>query len=103
MRKAFERAGINQFIHKAYTPKEIGFKKPDLRFFSEIIRKNGHSPEETVMIGNDYKKDIVPAKKTGIHTIYYTNDTDSAEYKNADFIMRDMSELSGIVKLINSF
>jgi len=97
MRKAFERVGINSFLHHAFTSKELGFSKPDVRFFYMIINKTGFKPDEIVMIGNDYEKDIKPAKLAGLHTIFYSKQVDQTRYEYVDYISNDIGKLISIL------
>jgi putative hydrolase of the HAD superfamily len=100
MRKAFERVGINGFLNHAFTSKELGFTKPDVRFFNAIAGKIGFTPDEIVMIGNDYEKDIKPAKIAGFHTIYYSEIMDQVCNEYADYITNDIGQLIRIVPQI---
>ncbi|NLE03633.1 MAG: HAD family hydrolase [Crenarchaeota archaeon] len=97
MRKAFKRVGINDFIRYAFTSKELGFSKPDIRFFHMIVNKTGFKPDEIVMTGNDYEKDIKPAKLAGLHTIFYSKQDDQTQYEYTDYITKDIGQLIGII------
>ena len=43
--------------------------KPDKRFFRAILKVLGAKPEETVMVGDSMKSDIIPAKQLGMNAI----------------------------------
>ena len=59
-----------------------------------IINKTGFKPDEIVMIGNDYEKDIKPAKLAGLHTIFYSKQVDQTRYEYADYITNDIGQLT---------
>jgi putative hydrolase of the HAD superfamily len=44
---------------------EVGWRKPDLRFFREVQRRCGFSADELWMIGDSWKSDIRPAAELG--------------------------------------
>lgn len=68
---ALERGGIRRHFHHLFTEHELGTAKPDPVYYGEILRRVGVSPEETVMVGNDYRYDIEPAKLAGLHTVWF--------------------------------
>lgn len=49
---------------------DLGIKKPNLKFFEHIIKKNNLDVSETIMVGNDYHCDILEAEKLGLNTLY---------------------------------
>lgn len=102
MRKAFERVGINNLIHYAFTSKELGSTKPDIRFYSRIIDNVGFRSDEIVMIGNDYEKDIKPAKLAGLHTIFFSKGVGQVQYEYADYITEDIGQLINIIPVMES-
>ncbi|HBW35360.1 HAD family hydrolase [Desulfosporosinus sp. BICA1-9] len=71
MAQALERVELRGYFDFLYTSKELGYKKPSPKFFQEIVDRIAVRPVQCVMVGNDYEKDIVPAKMTGMKTILY--------------------------------
>ena len=69
---------IGKFFIEIFGEKLI---KPNLKIFIEACGKN--KPNECVMIGDDFNKDIVPAKKNGINTIFISNENNNF---NKDFV-----------------
>lgn len=91
MKQAFERVGLDGYFSLFITSKELGSKKPSVSFF-EGIAKNLNLPiTEICMIGNDYNKDIVGAKNTGMKTILLTKQ--EGEYPLADFVIPSFAKL----------
>ena len=54
---------------KIFTPKETKFLKPDKRAFLKVINYFKIKPEETLMVGDELERDLIPAKKLGMKTI----------------------------------
>ncbi len=49
---------------------EIGYRKPSPSFYRALIAKLGCPPDRVVMVGDDWKNDIVGAARAGISAIY---------------------------------
>lgn len=64
------RLGIDDLIDLIVISDEIGIRKPNPELFSYCLRKfkvNGH---ETIYVGDNIYKDILPAKINKIHSVY---------------------------------
>lgn len=94
MIKALERIGADIYFQQFYSQKELGFKKPDPRFFEAVISKAGLSSDECVMIGNVYEKDIVGAKSAGLKTIFFNENKLQGDFPLADIILYQMNEIN---------
>lgn len=94
MIKALERVGADKYFQQFYSQKELGFKKPDPRFFEAVTKKAAMLPHECVMIGNMYEKDIVGANLAGLKTIFFNENMLSGDFPMADKIVHKMSEIS---------
>lgn len=46
------------------------FIKPHPHYYEEIMAHVGYEPYEAIMVGNDWRNDIVPAAKTGMRTYW---------------------------------
>ena len=94
MELALKRIGIQDYFNHLYTSAELGVRKPDPRFFERIVEKLEITPQECIMVGTDYERDIVPAKKVGMRTIFFTENTNTADhYPQADYIITTMIHL----------
>lgn len=49
----------------------VGIRKPDPRIFTLGVDALGMNPDETVVVGDSFYKDIVPAMKAGCNTIWF--------------------------------
>ncbi len=94
MIKALKRVGADKYFQQFYSQKELGYKKPDPRFFEAVIKKAGLSPDECIMIGNMYEKDIVGAKLAGFKTIFFNENKLIENFPLADAIVNQMSEIN---------
>lgn len=95
MKKAFERVNLDSYFDYYFTSKELGARKPDTAFFENILQKLGANTENAVMIGNDYLKDILGAKKAGLKTVLITKL--NQHFPEADYIVKSFGELIDIL------
>lgn len=51
-----------------------GCAKPDKKFYECMLKKFDMKPEETIMIGNDYRTDIRGAYEAGLDSLYLDTD-----------------------------
>ncbi|NME69447.1 HAD family hydrolase [Flammeovirga aprica] len=67
---------VNSGLYKIFPPSstfisgDYSFEKPNPMFFKLIQMQYGYTPDEIVMIGDDYDKDIVGAHQLGWPTIH---------------------------------
>lgn len=62
--------GLDKYFGKVIESAVVGVRKPDPRIFEMGVEAVGCRPEETVVVGDSYRKDIEPATKIGCHTIW---------------------------------
>lgn len=96
MKKAFERIALDKYFTAFFTSKELRANKPSPAFFSGIINRLGAPPSEMIMIGNDYTKDIIGAKNTGMQTILITRE--NGDFPFADHIVASFGRLLKITE-----
>ena len=48
----------------------VGIRKPDSAIYQLALRRNHLRPEDTLVIGDSLKNDILPAHSLGIHTVW---------------------------------
>jgi HAD superfamily hydrolase (TIGR01549 family) len=51
--------------------------KPHLAYYEEILARMGAAAGQTLMVGDDWENDIVPASTLGVHTYWITPDDSS--------------------------
>jgi len=79
----------------------VGAKKPNPRIFEIGVEKTGFQPEEILVIGDHFKKDIVPAHSIGCSTIWLRGegwkDEENPDESLADAIISDFAELKNLL------
>lgn len=97
MELALKRVELDKFFTAFFTSRELNVEKPNKRFFEEILNRLNMKPDEVIMVGNDYSKDIEPAKTVGMSTILYSKSKDEECKASADYIISSMEELNSII------
>jgi HAD superfamily hydrolase (TIGR01549 family) len=70
-----KQLGILDYIDVIVTSEEVGIEKPSVQMFQTILHKLKLQPENVIMIGDNYKKDIEGANRMGIYGYHYTSFT----------------------------
>lgn len=91
--------GIDRFFPKIVESSVVGIRKPDPEIFRLGVRELGCGPEEALVVGDSYKKDIEPAEKIGCQAIWikgkgWTEAEDAQTFPNT---ITDITELLKIL------
>ena len=70
-RSRLERAGLLPYFEDTYISMDIGYDKPDVRFYEEALRRCGLQANEVLMVGDSMTTDILGAQAAGIDAIYF--------------------------------
>lgn len=90
-----EDFGLKKYFPKVVESAVVGVKKPDPEIFLMGVKELGVKPSETLVVGDSYSKDIVPALKAGCHAVWikgkgWTSTEDETVY---DHTITSLSEL----------
>lgn len=106
LERALERGGILGFFDRIWTARELGFRKPDSRFFQEAVRRMGRLPWECAAVGDDFRMDVAPAACAGLHAVWFCRKPDSPDRtrgeKCPEAVIRSMSRLPGVLSRLDS-
>ena len=69
MKEFLRASGLLKFFELDLLPAELGFYKPDPRFFLAILEKLKLKPKEAVMVGDRLDNDVWFAKRVGLNTV----------------------------------
>jgi putative hydrolase of the HAD superfamily len=71
LRRALERVELDSFFDEIFTFHELKARKPDLLFFRGVEEALGLSPNQLLMIGDDFWADACGARQAGWQAIWY--------------------------------
>jgi len=84
------------------TPEDTGTMKPSKTYYELALKKLKVKPEEAIVVGDSYQRDLAPAKTLGIKTVLLANTEDSDKDGNPDFRINKMIELKKIIEKCDS-
>ena len=90
-------SGLDELLDEIFISEDIGFEKPDKRFFGPVISKlneYGIDKDECVIVGDSESSDIQGGINAGIRTVHYTDELKS----RADAIISDLSLVLAMVQ-----
>jgi FMN phosphatase YigB (HAD superfamily) len=96
MIKALRRVDTEKFFKYFFSSKDLGFEKPDVRFFLSISEQIQIPANECAMIGNLYEKDIIGAKNCGMFTVLFNEHKLTGPFEMADKVITSMESLPEI-------
>ena len=76
-RSRLEHAGILHYFEDTFISMDIGYDKPDIRFYQEALRRANLQPSEVLMIGDSMTTDVLGAQAAGIDAIFFDRQKDS--------------------------
>ena len=81
-----------------FLSEEVGYEKPDERFFQKVFETIG--PEKrprTLIIGDSLTSDIEGGRRAGIKTCWYAPKGGGDAGFEPDYVVRDLWEVPGIL------
>jgi FMN phosphatase YigB (HAD superfamily) len=81
----------------------VGFSKPEPQIFSMALEILGVKPEECLMVGDSYDRDIVPAKSIGCVTVWLHGRSwkEPQTIEKADYCINSLAQLPSLMRKIN--
>lgn len=65
-----EMTGLNLLFDRMYISSDYGIMKPEKAFMELLVKEEKLDPNESVMVGNEFKCDIAVALRYGMDSIY---------------------------------
>ena len=87
IRRRLAWGGVDDFPYALVTDYEtMHASKPHSAYYSEIAKMIGIDPQDCLMVGNEVKNDILPARKAGMKTFWVTKAGDIPTDVPADWV-----------------
>ncbi len=81
------------------TPEDTGTMKPSKAYYEIALKKLKVHPNEAIVVGDSYLRDLAPAKSLGIKTVLLCHTKDSDKDGNPDYRIKKMIELKKIIEI----
>ena len=94
-----EDFGVRKYFSAIIESAVMGIRKPDPRIFEHGVTALGLQPEQTLVIGDSYRKDIVPAESIGCQAIWLKGKGWTAE-EDAQLHPNIISKLGDVLEIL---
>lgn len=96
-KQRLELAKIDKYFSKIYVSSQIGFNKPDKRFFDYIFNDlSEYKKSDFIIIGDREDSDILGAINSGIDSIYFNSQKKDTTLKSS-YIIYNLEEIKNIL------
>ena len=87
-------SGVSEFFSGIFLSEDIGYAKPDERFFEECFKRiDGFQKEESIIVGDSLSSDIQGGINAGILTCHFNPKSNPYNKIKPDYKISDLSEL----------
>jgi putative hydrolase of the HAD superfamily len=87
---------LRKYFQEVITSEMAGYKKPDARIFQFALDNTGANIDESIMIGDDLRVDILGAKAMSIDQVYVNYESNPHE-ESITFEINNLKELENIL------
>jgi len=99
VRRILSEYGVLDYFDVTVFSDEVGYCKPNDVVFKVALEALGVEPGEALHVGDLVKSDIVGAKRAGMRTAWLkTGDQEYAPEDAPDYVITNLTELTGIVE-----
>lgn len=99
IRTALRRVNLDGCFDRIFCFKNTGFHKPSLEFYRHVLQALEVRPDEVLMVGDNYEKDVLAANRAGIRAVWFNPLT--KEDKTGE-LHRTIHTLAGLSDLLNT-
>lgn len=97
-RGRMENSSVKAYIKGMYISGDIGYEKPDVRFFDYVFSDlNIQNKDEVIIIGDSITSDMQGGKNAGITTCLYSRNKSLSSNTLCDYIITDYNQLFDII------
>ncbi|MBP5982848.1 MAG: YjjG family noncanonical pyrimidine nucleotidase [Fluviicola sp.] len=94
-----ETSGLKSFFDVVLSSESIGFTKPHREIFQEAQRLTNCQPQHAIMIGDDFKADIIGALNANWTAIHFDPEIKFKKERNVSRV-RSLNELPEVINLL---
>ena len=95
------RSGLLPYFSNVFLSEEVGYQKPDIRFFQAVLDRLNATPAECLVIGDNLQTDIQGALNANMRAIFYN--THSAQPSKNEFSGQIIANLLEIKTILWDF
>ncbi len=102
IRAALKRVNLEGWFEKVYCFDNVGFKKPDPRYFVYILKDMGGQASRSVMVGDDFVADVLGANAAGLKSVWFNWKTGDEQNSAIHVTIHQFDHLTGALKKLTS-
>lgn len=95
-----EHFGLLDLFEQVVVSADVGIRKPDLGIFQLALDRMNLKPGEAAYVGDDFIKDILPAREMGMRAIWFPPEGDDnltpEEQQTPDALISHLSEIPAL-------
>lgn len=99
VRKALGRVGLDEFVDRVFSSRDVGYKKPTPEFFAFLSAELGVGPDNLVMVGDNAEIDVLGANAAGIRAVWLCTGDRELPPDPMRATIHDLAELPGLLAL----
>ncbi len=98
IRQALARVELDELIDRVFCFKNCGLRKPTLEFYEHVLKELGARPQEAVMVGDSYEKDVLAANRAGLRAVWFNPRTGEERVDAMVRTIHRLGELPGLIE-----
>lgn len=87
-----ETSGLKPYFEKVFISEEIKSPKPGKKIFEYAIKSSNARKSKSIMIGDDWKVDVLGATNYGIDAVYFNKDSEN-ELIKSDYPLKSTCQI----------
>ncbi len=99
--RIFKKLGLHEWINRYYFSYSVGASKPDLKIFQYALSTQRIQPKTTWMIGDNIDKDLTPAKKLGLTTVWFNPTNKPLPEEKQQFVDYQIHAINEILSFLD--
>ena len=98
--RKLKKSGLESLLDGIFISEDLGFEKPDVRFFHRVWEHIGtYAPQEVLIVGDSLTSDMQGGNHAGIRCCWYNPKGELApEHLKIDYDIRDLREILSILQ-----
>ena len=93
----FKRSRIRERVKDVFISEDVGYAKPDKRYFDSVLEKIGATSDDCIVVGDSLSSDIDGAINSGIDCIWYNRKNEDAAGRTPTYTIFDIAETENIL------
>jgi len=91
-------SGLAKYLSEIIISDETPYRKPDTAIFNLALKKCGGKKDSSLMIGDDWQKDIQGARRSGINQVFFNpEDIAVLEKGSTTYVIKRLCEIDNIL------